>query len=79
MTFDRNSGMDRYPRLVDSKKGRSVGDLFVIAVARAKTFAVVTGENVTRKPEAHRIPDACDNSIRWIRMLDFFREQKWTL
>jgi hypothetical protein len=72
--------MNRYPRLVDSKKGRSVGDPFVIAVARAKTFTVITGENATRKLEAPRIPDVCDDlGIRWIRMLDFFREQKWTL
>jgi hypothetical protein len=72
--------MDRYPRLVDSKKGRSVGDPFVIAVAKAKTFAVITGKNSTRKLETPRIPDVCDDlGIRWIRMLDFFREQKWTL
>jgi len=66
--------------LVDSKKGRSVGDPFVIAVARAKTFTVISGENATRKLEAPRIPDVCDDlGIRWIRMLDFFREQKVVL
>lgn len=72
--------MDRYPRLVDSKKGRSGGDPFVIAVARANDLTIITGENATRKIEAPRIPDVCeDMGIRWIRMLDFFREQKWAL
>jgi len=52
----------------------------VIAVARAKTFTVISGENATRKLEAPRIPDVCDDlGIRWIRMLDFFREQKVVL
>lgn len=72
--------MDRYRRLVDSKKGRSGGDPFVIAVARAKGLTVITGENATRKIEAPRIPDVCDDlGLRWARMLDFFREQKWVL
>ncbi len=72
--------MSRYPRLVDSKKGRSGGDPFVIAVARAKNLAVITGENATGNIAIPRIPDVCDDlGIRWLRMLDFFREQKWAL
>jgi hypothetical protein len=72
--------MDHYPRLVDTKKGRSGGDPFVIAVAFAKGMTVITGENATRRIEIPRIPDVCDDlGIRWIRILDFFREQKWTL
>lgn len=72
--------MSRYPRLVDSKKGRSGGDPFVIAVARVKNLTVITGENATGNIAIPRIPDVCDDlGIRWLRMLDFFREQKWTL
>lgn len=72
--------MSRYPRLVDSKKGRSGGDPFVIAVARAKNLTVITGENATGNIAIPRIPDVCDDlGIRWLRMLDFFREQKWAL
>jgi PIN domain nuclease of toxin-antitoxin system len=41
--------MRRYPRLVDTKKGRSVGDPFVIAVAQARKLTVITGENATGK------------------------------
>ena len=72
--------MTRYPRLVDSKKGRSVGDPFVIAVARAKGLTVITGENPTRKIDVPRIPDVCEDlGIRWIGILAFFREQGWKL
>ena len=72
--------MGRYPRLVDSKKGRSVGDPFVIAVARVKSLTVITGENPTGVIAKPKIPDVCEAlGIRWIKILDFFREQKWTL
>jgi hypothetical protein len=72
--------MTRYPRLVDSKKGRSGGDPFVIAVARSKKLAVITGENPTGRIAVPRIPDVChDLNIEWLRILEFFRRQKWEL
>lgn len=72
--------MGRYPRLVDTKKGRSVGDPFVVAVARVKSLTVITGENPTGVIAKPKIPDVCqDLGIRWIKILDFFREQRWTL
>jgi Domain of unknown function (DUF4411) len=72
--------MKKYPRLVDTKKGRSVGDPFVIALARAKGYTVITGENATGKIDVPKIPDVCDDlKIPWVRMLGFFREQKWML
>ncbi len=71
--------MRTYPRLVDTKKGRSVGDPFVIAVARVRNLTVITAENATGKRDVPRIPDVCgDLGIPCIRMLDFFREQKWS-
>ncbi len=57
--------MRRYPRLVDTKRGRSVGDPFVIAVAQARKLTVITV--------------CADLGIRWVRIIDFFREQKWVL
>jgi hypothetical protein len=72
--------MTRYPRLVDTKKGRSGGDPFVTAVARARRLTVITAENATGNVAVPRIPDVClDLGIRCIRILDFFREQKWAL
>ncbi len=72
--------MQRYPRLVDTKKGRSVCDPFVIALARLRNLTVITAENATGKVEVPRIPDVCgDLGIPCIRMLEFFRQQGWTL
>jgi Domain of unknown function (DUF4411) len=72
--------MARYPRLVDSKKGRSGGDPFVIAVARARNLTVITSENATGRIDVPRIPDVCEElQIRWLRILGFFREQKWAI
>lgn len=72
--------MVRFPRLVDERKGRSGGDPFVIAIAVVKGLTVITGENPTNKLEAPRIPDVCKElRIPCIRILDFFREQRWNL
>jgi Domain of unknown function (DUF4411) len=72
--------MGRFPRLVDTKKGRSGGDPFVIAVAITGGHTVITGENATGKLDAPRIPDVCKElQIPCIKMLDFFREQRWNL
>ena len=72
--------MSRYPRLVDSKKGRSGGDPFVhCSRSREKPH----GDNRRKRNRQYtipRIPDVCDDlGIRWLRMLDFFREQRWAL
>ena len=70
--------MRNYPRLVDTKKGRSVGDTFVIAVARVRKLTVITAENATGKRDVPRIPDVCDDlAIPCIRILYFFRGQTW--
>jgi hypothetical protein len=72
--------MTRFPRLVDSKKGRSGGDPFVIAIAIVGSHSVITGEHATGKLDAPRIPDVCKElGIPCLRILDFFREQKWNL
>jgi len=72
--------MTRFPRLVDTKKGRSGGDPFVIAVAIIGGHTVITGEHATGKPDVPRIPDVCKElGVPCIRMLDFFREQRWNL
>jgi hypothetical protein len=72
--------MRRFPRLVDTKKGRSGGDPFVIAVAMVRGLTVITGENATGKLDSPRIPDVCrELDIPCITMLKFFREQQWNL
>jgi hypothetical protein len=72
--------MIRFPRLVDTKKGRSVGDPFVIALARAKNLTVITAEAHTGQIEVPKIPDVCDElGIRSIGIVEFFRELGWKL
>ena len=68
--------MANYPRLVDTVKGRSGGDPFVIALAasRSPQMVVVSEENLGRQ----RIPDVCrDERIRCIRLPDLIEAEDW--
>jgi hypothetical protein len=68
--------MNRFLRLVNAKKGRSIGDPVVIAVARMRNFKVITTKHATGKLDMPGIPDVCgDLGIPCIHVLDFFREQ----
>lgn len=72
--------MSKYSRLVDSKKNRSVGDPWVIALAQARGFTVVTGEKSTGTLLKPKIPDVCrDLGVPCIEIVDFFRRQGWRL
>lgn len=65
-----------YPRLVDSLKGRSQADPFVIATAIETNSVVVTGETggTATKP---KIPYVCQQmGVRCITFLDMIREMK---
>jgi hypothetical protein len=68
----------KHPRLVDTRKSRSAGDPFVIALAHVHKVSVVTGErpsNVLAKPN---IPDVCRAlGIPCIGVLDLFRNERW--
>ena len=68
----------KYPRLVDTLKGRSQADPFVIATAGELNAAVVTGESggTLEKP---RIPFVCQTEgIKCISFLEMIRELKLT-
>jgi Domain of unknown function (DUF4411) len=71
--------LKEYPRLVDTLRGRSMADPFVIATALELGAVVVTGEVLTGKLDKPRIPDVCQaKSIRWITFLQMIRELKLT-
>ena len=56
-----NHIMGTYPRLVDTVKGRSGGDPFVIALARSNkpsSLTVISEENMGKK-NSPKIPDVC--------------------
>ena len=70
----------QHPRLVDTRRNRSQADPFVIAHARIRGFAVVTGEKATGNPNKPHIPDVCAAlGVRCINLVDMFREQGWTV
>lgn len=64
-----------YPRLVDTLRGRSQADPFVIATAIETNSIVVTGENRTGNLTKPKIPDVCDaRGIRSMNFLQMIRE-----
>lgn len=72
--------MGTYPRLVDTSKGKSGADPFVIALAQSyePTLTVVTEERggSTNKP---KIPFVCrQEGLRCINLLQLIEEQGWT-
>jgi len=72
--------MNKYPRLVDTRKNRSGCDPWVIALARARALTVVTGEKSTGNLVKPKIPDVCrDLGIPCIEIVEFFRKQGWRL
>jgi hypothetical protein len=71
--------MEKYPRLVDTKKGKSGGDPFVIALSIVKSpkLTIVTGEKGGSEISP-KIPYVCQQeNIRCINILDLIKEQKW--
>jgi hypothetical protein len=72
--------MNKYPRLVDTRKNRSGCDPWVIALARARGLTVVTGEKATGTLVRPKIPDVCkDLGVPCIEIVEFFRKQGWRL
>ncbi|TAK46584.1 MAG: DUF4411 family protein [Betaproteobacteria bacterium] len=71
--------MGMYPRLVDTTKGRSTADPFVIALARMQDpeWVVVTEENPGRV-NSPKIPDVCKaEDIRCMRLVELIQEEDW--
>lgn len=70
--------MERYPRLVDTVKGKSGGDPFVIALAAVASPKMVV---VTQEDEGKvRIPDVCfGEGITPIKIVDLIEWENWVL
>lgn len=67
-----------FPRLVDSRRDRSMADPFVIGLAKVEACTVVTGEKSAGTNERPRIPNVCTAlSTRCIRLLDMMRDKQW--
>ena len=71
--------MDEFPRLVDTKKGKSGADPMVIALAMSKNqrCTVVTEEGFGTE-KSPRIPFVCaQRDLRCINILQLLRDQVW--
>lgn len=69
--------MQKYPRLVDTVKGRSGADPFVIALAKSRQppMTIVTEE----MPGKVKIPDVClSEGINWCNLADLIEAEGWT-
>ena len=67
----------KHKRLVDTKKGRSIADPWVIAHAMAENAIVVTKENKITQPDSSKIqiPNVCENmGVQWLDDFAFIRK-----
>lgn len=70
--------MKRFDRLVDTKKGRSIADPWVVAQAQVCQAVVVT-EEAPSGGKSPKIPDVCEAlGIPWTNLLEFMRQVKMT-
>jgi len=67
-----------HPRLIDTRRNRSSGDPFVIALAQARGCSVVTGERASGVIAKPNIPDVCAVlKIPCVNVLTMFRIEGW--
>lgn len=71
--------MGTYPKLVDTTKGRSGADPFVIGLARMKGAGwAVLSEESPGKLTSPKIPDVCNaEGIRCVRLVELIQEEDW--
>lgn len=71
--------MGKYERLVDTAKGRSGGDPFVIALAATcRPPMTVISEEQPGKKNSPKIPDACSaEGIPCIGLADLIKQEDW--
>lgn len=67
-----------YPRLVDTRRGRSGADPFAISVAVKFNCPVITGEPRTGNMESPKIPDVCAAmGLEAISFLELIKRERW--
>jgi len=73
-----SSMLQRFPKLIDTRRNRSSADPFVIGLAMVNSFSVVTGERPTGSVDRPNIPDVCDAfDITTLSLLDLIRIEGW--
>jgi len=67
-----------HPRLLDTRRGRSGADPFVIALAKVRGCAVVSGERPSGSLQRPKIPDVClALHLESMSLLDLIRREGW--
>ncbi len=70
----------RHPRLIDTRKGRSGADPFVVALAQIRGLSVVTYEKATGNLDSPNIPDVCKAlNIEKISLMELARREQWQM
>ncbi len=70
--------MAQFPRLVNTQKDRSTADPVVIALARVKSFSVITGEKAAGTDARPRIPNVCAHyGVRCLSLPELIKERRW--
>ena len=70
--------INKYPKLIDSSKNRSMCDPWVIALAQLQGCKVVTEES-RGSEKRPKIPDVCDAlGIDCLRIADLIEELNWS-
>lgn len=70
----------KFPKLVAAHKMAFAADPFVIALARRRSLAVVTQENLTSSVTKPSIPNVCNAiGVKWMPLLQLIRDEKWVI
>jgi hypothetical protein len=68
----------RFPRLVNTRTGKSAADPWVIALAMATPNCVVVTQESHGSKRKPKIPDVCDHfEVEYIRMVDLIKRENW--
>ena len=63
---------------MNNERNRSIADPFVIAVAKVRKMAVVTGEKRKGNPARPKIPDVCAAyGIKCLSLLELMKSEGW--
>lgn len=72
--------LETHPKLIDTRKGRSGADPWVIGLALAHDCVVVSGEHPTGRDDKPNIPDVCATyDVQCISLLELLRVEGWQL
>lgn len=71
--------LSEFPKLVDSRTGKSAADPWVVALAIiSENCIVLTEEAPTNAPHRPKIPEACNHfSIEYINLVELIRRENW--